>query len=150
MPGLGELFPKGHFTDATSAMAVALLLFVLPSERPSMDQLIRTLGKSESGLSAFTKTRMTIFHLGSSKKPGRLMDWPTMQRLFPWNVVLLLGGGFALAAGVKESGLSHVIGDALSRVDSLPVWAIILTCLVITMAVTNIWYVFEVQSDVSA
>ncbi len=75
---------------------------------------------------------------GSNCINGTLMDWPTMHRLFPWSVVLLLGGGFALAAGVQHSGLSTIIGDILRQSDQLPVWTVALMCIVVTMIVTNI------------
>lgn len=66
------------------------------------------------------------------------MDWPTMHAKFPWSVVLLLGGGFALAAGVKQSGLSHGLGLLLARLAGLPTYALQLIVLTATMLVTNI------------
>jgi len=30
-----------------------------------------------------------------------LLDWATVHRMMPWNVILLLGGGFALADACK-------------------------------------------------
>lgn len=46
---------------------------------------------------------------------SRLMDWQTASKI-PWNIVLLFGGGFALAGGFKESGLSIWFGEQLSGV----------------------------------
>lgn len=50
---------------------------------------------------------------------GKVLDWPTARKL-PWNIVLLFGGGFALAAGFKHSGLSAWMGDRLEGLGSLP------------------------------
>ncbi len=55
-----------------------------------------------------------LFIIPSKNQKGtRLMDWPTASKI-PWNIVLLFGGGFALATGFKESGLSLWFGEQLS------------------------------------
>ena len=36
-------------------------------------------------------------------KSDRLLDWTTVHHKLPWNVVLLLGSGFALARGAQVS-----------------------------------------------
>jgi sodium-dependent dicarboxylate transporter 2/3/5 len=43
----------------------------------------------------------------------RLMDWKTAERI-PYGIIFLFGGGFALAAGFKESGLSAWLGDVFA------------------------------------
>lgn len=63
---------------------------------------------------------------------SRIMDWETAARL-PWNIVLLFGGGFALAYGFKESGLDLWLGARLSGLGALdPHLLVIVTCLSIS------------------
>ncbi|HAX96479.1 MAG TPA: hypothetical protein DCY35_08170 [Prolixibacteraceae bacterium] len=62
----------------------------------------------------------------------KLLDWQTAVKL-PWQILLLFGGGFALATGLKESGLSLWFGERLSSVATLhPMWIILIISLVIT------------------
>ncbi|MCB1221898.1 MAG: SLC13/DASS family transporter [Planctomycetales bacterium] len=63
---------------------------------------------------------------------GRLMGWEDTLQL-PWGIVLLFGGGFALASGFKESGLSEWCGGQLSALSGVhPVVMVLAICLLIT------------------
>ena len=61
---------------------------------------------------------LLLFIVPSSKKAEGLVTWETTKNI-PWGIVLLFGGGFALAKGVIDSGLSGYIGDQLSGAASL-------------------------------
>ncbi|MEO1334700.1 MAG: SLC13 family permease, partial [Myxococcota bacterium] len=50
-----------------------------------------------------------------SAKPGeRLLPWETAMKA-PWGLVLLFGGGVALAKGFEKTGLSAYLGEALAQ-----------------------------------
>jgi solute carrier family 13 (sodium-dependent dicarboxylate transporter), member 2/3/5 len=51
---------------------------------------------------------------------GALMDWSFAEQRVPWGILLLIGGGFALAAGVDKAGLSHIIGESMVGLGTLP------------------------------
>jgi sodium-dependent dicarboxylate transporter 2/3/5 len=60
------------------------------------------------------------------------MDWGSTVHL-PWNIVLLFGGGFALAAGMKSSGLGDYLGHELAAIaDVSPVVMMAGICLLMT------------------
>jgi sodium-dependent dicarboxylate transporter 2/3/5 len=60
------------------------------------------------------------------------MDWNTARNL-PWDIVLLFGGGFALANGFRSSGLSLWLGGQLESISVLPpLVIIIIICLLVT------------------
>ena len=63
-------------------------------------------------------------HGGHARTP--LMDWQTANRL-PWGILLLFGGGFALADACKSTGLSDWTGQRLAvLVEGQPLWVMIL------------------------
>ena len=62
----------------------------------------------------------------------RVMGPDIIPRL-PWDIVLLFGGGFALAAGFQQTGLAQIIGRQFELLANLPtVLTILLVCLTLT------------------
>ncbi|HNR31876.1 MAG TPA: SLC13 family permease [Candidatus Hydrogenedentes bacterium] len=72
-----------------------------------------------------------LFMLPSRGESGkRIMDWAATRDL-PWDIVLLLGGGFALAAGFQASGLSVWVGERLAGLADLnPAGMVLMVCLI--------------------
>jgi sodium-dependent dicarboxylate transporter 2/3/5 len=65
-------------------------------------------------------------------KGGRLLDWESAQRI-PWGMLILFGGGIAIASAFASSGLSTSIGDALAGLADWPPYLLILAvCLAVT------------------
>ncbi|KAK6967821.1 solute carrier family 13 member 5, partial [Biomphalaria glabrata] len=61
-----------------------------------------------------------------------LLDWATVNKKMAWGVLLLMGGGFAVAEGCEKSGLSGWVSTHLEGLSSLPTW---LTCTILTLLV---------------
>ncbi|XP_067864634.1 Na(+)/citrate cotransporter-like [Heptranchias perlo] len=111
---------KEYVTDATVVIFIAFLMFVIPARKPQIRSWSRVRTVSEESVS--DEQPMT----------GRLLEWGTVQHKVPWSVMLLLGGGFALAKGCEVSGLSKWLGSQLVPLRSIPHWGIvIILCLLI-------------------
>ncbi|XP_041734851.1 solute carrier family 13 member 2 [Coregonus clupeaformis] len=107
MPGWATVLfnkDKPYVTDGTVAILMSTLFFVIPSQIP------RCGGYSEDGKPL--------------KAPPTLLNWDVVQEKMPWNILLLLGGGFALARGSETSGLSQWLGENLAPLQSIPPFAI--------------------------
>lgn len=66
-------------------------------------------------------------------KDERLLGWEEFKKI-PWDVLILFGGGFALADALEQSGFSKWAGARLSFVgDWPPVLMIVVICLCVTL-----------------
>lgn len=75
---------------------------------------------------------VTLFLL-PGKRSGMLFSWQDIQRGIPWGILLLFGGGFALAEGMQQSGVTLRIGEALTQLQDMPlILMVLLTCLLLT------------------
>ncbi len=82
----------------------------------------------------------TLLFLLKSEEGRPILNRESFGRL-PWEIVLLLGGGFALASGMQESGLSAWIGDQLGFLAGVP---IVIMMLGIALAIT---FLTEITSN---
>ncbi|HLS28972.1 MAG TPA: SLC13 family permease, partial [Opitutales bacterium] len=95
IPGWTKLWePFGAVHDGTIAIAMALLLFLIPGR---------------GGL-----------------RGGAILDGSIFAKV-PWGIVLLFGGGFALANGFGSSGLSEWVAHKFTGTEGVsPFWTIFL------------------------
>lgn len=69
---------------------------------------------------------------GDRDRPGRLLDWATIERI-PWGVLILFAGGITIARAFIETGLSDALAAQLTTLSTLPTWLMILVlCLGVT------------------
>lgn len=79
-----------------------------------------------------------LFIIPSISKPGdHLLDWETAVKL-PWGILLLFGGGLAIAAGFVESGLSDWIGEQLIGLQGVSLIVVILSVATLVIFLTEI------------
>ncbi|MEO2183017.1 MAG: SLC13 family permease [bacterium] len=65
-------------------------------------------------------------------KGSRLLDWETAGRI-PWGMLILFGGGIAIAKAFIISGMSAALGNALAGIAGWPILAMMaVICLCIT------------------
>ena len=109
IPGWAPIYGLADFwSDSTIAVMMGTLLFLLPSD-------IKT------------------FSLREDRRRNFVLDWRTAQSSVPWGVLLLFGGGFALADGFSRSGLSLWIGERLQFLNGVPILLVIVAiCLLMT------------------
>ncbi len=65
------------------------------------------------------------------------MDWQQAQRL-PWGVLLLFGGGFALAGGMESSGLTAWMSGQLLFLEGWPLPVIVFATTVLMIVLTEL------------
>lgn len=95
LTGWGGLWPGGKgIDDGTVAIAMATLLFLIPSRNPERSTMI--------------------------------LDGNVFADI-PWAIILLFGGGFALAGGLVETGLSRYLALQFTGLGDVPAWVTVLT-----------------------
>ena len=69
-------------------------------------------------------------------KARALLSWEEANRA-PWGVILMFGGGLALAAGMQASGLADWLGEALLPLEVLPLVLVAMAIVAMVVLVTE-------------
>lgn len=111
LQGWKYLFPEENWmTDGMSVVFVAIFLFVLPKE---------PMKKNEPAVP--------------------ILNWQVVQLRSSWGVLILIGGGYAIADASDASGFSDWVADGLaSVVDQWEPWTICLLCSTMAALFTEI------------
>lgn len=102
--GLVEIDALAAVSDASIAIAGAVLLFIIPAEKNFADPLL---------------------------------DWDTAKKI-PWDIMILFGGGFALAGGFTSSGLTEWLANQLVALQGMELIFIIFMVVLLVIFLTEI------------
>jgi sodium-dependent dicarboxylate transporter 2/3/5 len=67
----------------------------------------------------------------------RLMCWKVTENL-PWGVLLLFGGGLALASMIQSTGLAQGLADLLTPLGAWPSWVLIVAVALLVVFLTEV------------
>lgn len=141
LPGGKEIIRKekedlGHASYEEKAVFVVFVVtalawitrsFILININPNIDDAIIAMIAA-----------VVLFIIPAKNKKGDfLLDWNTAVKL-PWGILLLFGGGLAIAAGFTESGLSEWIGSQLTALQGVHIIFVLLIVSTLVIFLTEI------------
>ena len=83
-----------------------------------------------------------IFLIPAKNKKRSLLKWDEAVKL-PWGILLLFGGGMALAAGFKDSGLALWIGTQMTLLDGVSLF------LLVFILIASVNFLTEITSNLA-
>ncbi|KAL4223608.1 hypothetical protein ACF0H5_017077 [Mactra antiquata] len=103
-------------SDSTPCILLSVLLFILPKEKP----------------------QLFCWHKEGRPKYTPILNWTVVAQKLPWGVIVLLGGGFALAKASQESHLSEWVGNELKVFADQDDWVLNLIITLIVAGATEV------------
>jgi sodium-dependent dicarboxylate transporter 2/3/5 len=104
---LHDHIPHLVLSDAAIALLGGILLFIIPAPADAADS-----------------------------QKTRLLEWRDTRDL-PWGILLLLGGGLAMADMLNDHGVADWIGNGLSTLGTAPIVVILLIVIIAVMFMTE-------------
>ncbi|MGX1262735.1 sodium-dependent dicarboxylate transporter 2/3/5 [Rossellomorea marisflavi] len=78
-----------------------------------------------------------LFLIPAKRKGGRILDWNVAKDI-PWGILLLFGGGLAIAGGFSATGLAEWLGNQLKVLDGVSFLVMILVVTTFVLFLTEI------------
>lgn len=130
---LRELGPLSRQEKAVLAVFIAVALgWIL---RGLLD--IASL-KGVSDASIAMAGAIALFVIPANWKEGQfLLDWQSAVRL-PWEIIILFGGGFTLASGFADSGLTAWVVNQLGGLQGVPIWLLVAAVTLLVIFLTEV------------
>ena len=111
-------------------VALALLLW---TTRPLTDPFLPVGAREDGIIAVFVGLLLFVLPDGTGRP---LLTWPEADRA-PWGVIMMFGGGLALAAGMGASGLAGWLGQSLLPLAALPLWVVALAVVGLVILITE-------------
>ncbi|GAB3043602.1 SLC13 family permease [Virgibacillus ainsalahensis] len=89
------------------------------------------------GMIAMAATILLFLIPAKQEEGSRIMEWKDSKDI-PWGILILFGGGLAIAAGFTETGLSNWIGSQLAGLEGMNVFIIMLVAAGVILFLTEI------------
>ena len=106
--------------------------------RSYLQNLLPYLNDSIIALSAM----FILFLLPSKRKTHKLMSWKDAEKL-PWGVLLLFGGGIAIANGFSDTGLAVWLGNQLNLLKGVKLF------IVLIVIIASVNFLTEITSNLA-
>ncbi len=91
---------------------------------------------SDAGISLLAA--FSLFAIPFSFNKGEfILEWKDTVKL-PWGILILFGGGLALASGLSAAGVIDYIGEQVASNDALPIFGISLALIAILLFMTEL------------
>ncbi|MFT5277307.1 MAG: sodium-dependent dicarboxylate transporter 2/3/5 [Glaciecola sp.] len=127
----------GEMSQAEKRVAVVFALVVLfwIARRP-ISALLGIDFLSDTGI-VMTAALLLFLLPSGDKSQAQIMIWHDVNRL-PWGVLILFGGGLALAAAVSSTGLATWLGGHLTYLDVFGIFALVIAATGLVIFLTEL------------
>ena len=130
-------FSRGEFLT----LCVFLLTIIMWITRPLLNRFelqgTRPIeGLTDPGVAILAALALFLIPV-SLRRREFLMDWQTAVRL-PWGLLILFGGGLALAAALVDTGFSQYLATRAAGLTDLPSWFVVLIVVGVVVFLTEL------------
>tara|TARA_Y100000389_G_scaffold97779_1_gene94425 strand:- start:2648 stop:3712 length:1065 start_codon:yes stop_codon:yes gene_type:complete len=96
----------------------------------------------DSMIALISAISLFLISTGKKHKDQKIMHWEDAVKL-PWGILLLFGGGLAIAEGFQSSGLASWIAENLTQLNGFSLFTILL------VAITAVNFLTEITSNLA-